>query len=331
MKFLIFCFLLISVASAASPESPEIQEFEIEPSESCQHFLQTSLENDNFGAGGDDGGYTHGHQIQITESCNFGRDRTFSVFSRLFTQAISFYVSKEGKVVKKNSFEEENSVRVEETNWRDFRETYHRFALILGTRSRNRILLSGLEQKMFHKVGAELGLQEPEIHKVGKNNSTGRTVYTISGVAEYEYLRDRGHNKEFIGGSVAFGKSYSLDDLIQICDKQCRDYFRVELGMELISLKQGSNLYIFSEWDKKLPDLFEDVSIFVSTRAQRNEDIEGVYNEITLGFRWRTGKTKEIEIQFAVKKRNLPEGWNELIPLDDDEDNLVIIGFEFPF
>lgn len=342
MKFLI-AFLLISTASAASTpfvkqnsnvvnEPLEMQEAEtIEPSEPCQYFLQISLENDNFGANGNDKGYTHGHLTRITKSCNSGRDISISLVSRLFTETTGFYILEDGEVIEVQFFEEENRIHIEDINWRDFRKIYQRRGLTIGTFSRDELLLSGLEQKMFHKAfgNVKLKKQRPTNPSKNQQNSSAKPLNIVD-IPNYKYLNEKGHNREFVGGNIAFGKSYSLDGLREICDEHCIDYFRTEAGIEISSLKHSSNVYISSEIDKSLPHPLEAFSVFASIKAQKNDDINGIYNESAFGLRFRADK---FQLHYILKKRSLPEEWNKLIEYDNDEDEMVFFGIqiEIPF
>ena len=308
-------------------------------SENCQFFLTTSLENDTlFVIGSEDNsedGYTHGHLTHITKSCDSGKDIIFVFDSRLFTEALGFYITPTNEIVVKKLFEEENKISIQYTNWRDFRKMYHSAGITIGTLSRDKLRVAGLEQKLVHKhlnsasvEGWKLRVRRPEgttpdhIERLLPVD----TYADISGVSKYEYLPED-KNREFLGGNVAVGKSYSLNGLETICNKQCVDYFRTEVGVELSSLKRGSHIYVFSEVDKSLPKPFEIVSVFAFVKVQKNEGGSS-YNERALGLKF---EVLGVRVHSVYKKRDLPEGGNPLIKYDNDEDELILVGLQVPF
>ena len=320
-------------------EPIETQEFEkIESTKRCQYFLKTSFENDNFGANGNDDGYTHGHLTSITRSCDSGRDISINLDSRLFTKSLGGYTLPTNEIIFLHLFEEENRVNIEYTDWRDFSKMYQTAGLTVGTRSRDKMRLAGLEQKLFHDTFGSFTLEDLGIQRKRPNSTTDESSasQTSSGdksfeaysldIPEYDYW-DENKDSEFFGGNIAVGKSYSLNGLRKICEKQCIDYFRTEAGVELVSLKKGSNIYIFSEIDKRMPHPLEAFSIVASIKAQKNEDIDGTYNESSLGLRFRAEK---FQLHYVFKKRNLPEGWSQFIEYDDD-DRIAYFGLEIPF
>lgn len=325
MKFLIFSFLLISVASATSPESPEIQEFEIEPSELCRYFIQNRFENDNFVPRGNDEGYTHGHLIKLTKSCDSGRDVSVILESRLFTDIFAFavLVDRGDKVIAFNRFEEENRIILEKINWRDFRDTYLGWGLTVGSRSRNRMLGAGLQQKIFHNV-----FRNAEFEDLERKKTDGRYVFSTKGrftFVEHEYQSQRGYNEEFVGANIAVGRGYSLDGSETICSEPCRNYVRIEIGAAVNSLEEDSHGYVFSEIDKKIP-LLEAFSVFASIKSQKNNGLSGLSHIGAVGLKFNR---ENIQVHLALKSRSLSEEWDQLNEYDDDEE-IVDIGFRIP-
>ena len=318
-------------------ESSETQESQkINSKKNCRYFLTTGLENDTLLLTNRDDGYTHGHLTRLTKSCDSGVDLNITLDSRLFTEFYGFYRTPENKIIMKNFFEEENRLNVEYTDWRNFSEIYQSVGLSVGHLSRNKRRFAGLEQELFHKLFGSLyskSVQKTMFKPVNPNPDPNRLEpyeavrYTnISGITEYEYL-PQDKNREFFGGRIAFGKSYSLADLEKICAKQCTDYFRTEAGLELLSLKHGSNIYIFSEIDKNLPQPLKAFSLFASIKIQKNERSSS-YNETSLGLKY---SFSEFQLHFIFKKRNLPEDGNPVIEYDKDEDNIVFFGLQIPF
>ena len=316
-------------------ESPNVQE--AQPTNffiNCQYFLKTSFENDNFGANGNDTGYTHGHLTRIIKRCDSGRDINISLDSRLFTKIIDKYKLPINETIFVQRFEEENKINIEYTDWRDFSKMYQTAGLIVGIRSRDKTRLAGLEQKLFHNILGHLTIEALEYIclTTGESSNSQRTPENtgieplISCVPVYDY-RQEDKNEEFFGGNIAVGKSYSLNGLKKICEKQCIDYLRTEVGIEFISLKKGSNIYIFSELDKSMPKPLEALSILASMKVQQNKGIRGNYRESALGLRYRAS---QFQLHYVFKQRSLPEDWDQFIEYDD-EDNMVFFGLEIPF
>ena len=294
----------------------------------CKYSLKTSLENDHYlalnGDNGNDDGYTHGHLTRITKSCDSGKDINLYLDSRLFTETLGYYESTtpEGIIVL-HLFEEENRASLELTEWRDFSKMYPTIGVTIGTLSRNKLRLAGLEQQMFHDI-----LDSSTLGGQGSDEDPNQITTGRFNIAKYNYLDEDNNNREFFGGHIALGKNYSLDGLREICASPCIDYFRTEAGMEILSLKHKSNIYIFSEIDKRMPHPLEAFSVFASIKAQKNKDIKGLYNESALGLRFRA---KKFQLHYIIKKRSLPDEWSHVMEYDTDEDRLVFIGFEVPF
>ncbi|MCY4512558.1 MAG: hypothetical protein OXB86_02590 [Bdellovibrionales bacterium] len=325
-------------------ESSETQVSQkINPKNNCRYFLTTGLENDTLFAIGShnsvDDGYTHGHLTRLTKSCDSGVDLSIALDSRLFTDFYGFKISPEDEIIVTSFFEEENRLNVEYTDWRNFSKSYQSVGLTVGHLSRNKRRFAGLEQELFHKLFGSTSRKDVKIsyrrksRTLPKDETSSRLEPVeqviddlTSDITEYEYL-PQDKNKEFFGGRIAFGKSYSLDDLGKICAKQCADYFRTEAGLEFISLKYGSNIYIFSEIDKSLPQPLKAFSLFASIKIQKNEGGSS-YNENSLGLKY---SFSGFQLHFIFKKRNLPEGGNPIIEYDTDEDNIVFFGLQIPF
>ena len=325
-------------------EPSEVQEFhEVKLFKNCQYFLKTSLANDNFFTliqNDNDDGYTHGHLTSINKNCDSGRDINVALDSRLFTEVLWYYESpaNDDKVIILHRFEEENRVNIEYTDWRDFSKMYQTVGLTIGTLSRDKMRLAGVEQDMFHAMFGSVTLEDLGIYKkrpvsitdselttdqASNENSELTRLYYIP---DYDYQYED-ENRKFIGGHIAFGKSYSLDGLKKICDKQCIDYFRAEAGMEIISLEKGSNVYVFSEIGKRMPHPLEALSVFASLKFQKNEGVDSTYRESSFGLRFRASM---FQLHYVIKKRNLPDGGNPLIPYDNDEDDIAFFGIQIP-
>lgn len=331
---------LPTAPESAANESSETQESQkINPEKNCRYFLTTGLENDTLFAIGSsnniDDGYTHGHLTRLTRSCDSGVDLNITLDSRLFTEFSGFYITPEDEIIVTNFFEEENRLSVEYTDWRNFNEIYQSVGLTVGHLSRNKRRFAGLEQELFHKLFGSLYSKSVRktLRPINPNPDPNRlepygetVTLRPSDIAEYEYL-PQNKNREFFGGKIAFGKSYSLEDLGKICAKQCADYFRTEAGLELLSLKHGSNIYIFSEIDKSLPQPLKAFSLFASIKIQKNEGGSS-YNETSLGLKY---SFSEYQLHFIFKKRNLPSGGNPVIEYDTDEDDIVFLGLQIPF
>lgn len=285
--------------------------------EKCQYFLKTGLENDNWSVltkNGNDEGYTHGHLTHIIKRCDSGEDINIIVNSRLFTDPVITYRSAEGDIKTRTRFEEVNTLTISHTDWRAFNEIYKTAGLTIGHLSRNKMRLAGKEQELFHDSLSSLDYGEQD----------AKTGDTVTGIFEYEYLPED-KERTFVGGYIAVGKSYSLDNLREICVNQCNDYFRTEAGLEFISLKHGSNIYIFSEIEKST--LWDALSIFASFKAQRNEGSDGIYSEGSLGLKLRIS---QFQFHYLIKKRQLPHGGSQAIEYDTDEDYIAFVGIEIP-
>ncbi len=301
---------------------------EVNPFKNCHGFLKTGLENDNWSnLNGNDEGYTHGHRTQIIRHCDSGADISISWDSHFFTEIIGFYeLPTEDKLVVMSRFERETRLAIEYTNWRDFdQEIYQTAEFTIGSLSRDNLGLAGMEHKAFHDfMSSFTDASDFE----NQRNEHGDIVIDRFDILKYDYIReDREEN--FFGGKIAFGKSYSLDGLRKICDDQCVDYFRTEAGVEILSLKHGSNVYIFSEINKRMPYPLDALSIFASIKAQRNEGIDGVYNEASFGLKFRIPGSK-FQLYCAFKKREFAGERGPVSELDNDEDDITYIGLYTP-
>ena len=330
---MVFIFSIAPFGGLSQTMEKKQYQKETKKFENCQYFLTTGLENDNlfsFGNGNNvDDGYTHGHLTRITKSCDSGVDININVDSRLFTE-LFFRRSRTNKIVALNLFEEEIKISVEYTDWRNFNKMYQSAELTVGTLSRDRLLIAGLEHKLFHEFMGSPVYQRPkrppENEKISEEYIVARGIF--DDIPEYGYLPQNNANREFFGGKFAFGKSYSLDGLKSICDNQCIDYVRTEAGVEVLSLKHGSNIYLFSEINKSLPHPLEALSVFASIKAQKNDGRGRPYGERSLGLKFSFSEF--FQLHYILTKRKLPEKGSRFIEYDSDEDNVIFVGFQVP-
>ena len=59
------------------------------------------------------------------------------------------------------------------------------------------------------------------------------------------------------------------------------------------------------------------------------EDLSGNYNEKTVGLKFNL--RNNIQMEYSIKKRDLPEDWTDFRAYDIDEDYIGSIAFEIPF
>lgn len=300
----------------------------------CQYFLTTGLENDDFIVSGDDRGYTHGHLTSIIRSCDSGEDLIFSLDSRVFTQFSHLEFPSPDRVALAFRFEEENRLTIKFTDRRNFKKPYKTIGLLVGHLSRNRLRFAGQEQKAFHEVFNNVKIigyrkiRDGRMRRLiaGTDGNQMQSMSLFDEVFEYTYVEED-KNSVFVGGKFALGKIYPLGDLKEICDRYCVEYFRTEVGMELISLKHASNAYIFLEINKTLPQPIEAVSIFASVKVQKHESTNGLYRESSAGLKF---DLFGLQLQYALKARNLLPEEDRFIEYDSDEDILMYLGVTIP-
>lgn len=312
-----------------SKDSQGIQAPE-EEEEKCQYFLTTGMENDDFIKlnHGDDRGYTHGHLTSITKSCDSGEDVIFSLDSRLFTKFSHPEFPSPDRVLLAFLFVEENRLTIEYTDRRNFKKPYKTMGLLIGHLSRDKLRFAGKEQKAFHEVFENVRIIEyDQIQKIRAGDKQMERRAFFGEIFEYTYS-DEDRNSTFVGGKVAFGKSYSLGDLEEICDSYCVDYFRAEAGIELISIDKASNVYVLLEINKALPQPIDAVSIYASIRAQKHESADGLYRESSVGLKF---DLFGYQLQYLLKARNLLSEEDRFIEYDGDEDVLMFLGMTIPF
>jgi len=299
MRFiLLFLFSSFALADSFKSNEETIKEF---VQEKCQKFLKTGFENDQlFFNQVEDEGYSHGHLIHIISRCNTGENREILFLSTIFLKHKDPYI-KDKDLVISNYFEEENKITIKYTNWREFNSYYKTLRWSVGHRSQRRRFLAGLEQELFHDIVSQWG---------GENY----------GIYKYDYLKED-QEELFIEGYFGLGKSYDLKN----CDEAC--YFRIESGLELSALDYGSNVSLFTEWQTKFPD--NPIKFFASFKIQKNESLEGHYNEGVIGLRFDL--KNNIQLEYSLKKRELPKDWTQFRQYDTDEDYIGFIGLEIPF
>ena len=257
---LLSAFLIFGLSAAA----------EDTPQENHTERIKVVIFNDNLGSKGNDTGLTHGLRLVYSMGPEDGENWSVALESRLYISKISIKTSGKAEVypVERNSFEFNKKIPV-------FSGAY----IILGasggwtTNIASDFMIGGSkdQQNLFHDLFNDLSNDimdyeyKNECYK--KTASLFAKSHKIKSRRSVRAIRDfenelkkcdrKGKTSPHLGLKFAFGKMILLNEAQNVCRKPysvpgCRAYLKIETGLDSITVKDDSTVYLFSEINQPL-------------------------------------------------------------------------------
>ncbi len=304
MKHIILLFLFVTVFCYA-------QEANLSKT-TCVYRLGAGIKNDTvYPYGGSDDGLSHYSEITVSKKCSDGVETTFNLSSAIFNKYL-------GRTFDKEFFNaaEKNNIEIRR-KYNKLDGAYNVIGIDVGYITDEDFLYGGAQnqQKFWHKIFSD--------------NEAISTKGTE--INEYEYIPipSRG-NEYYMGGKLGAGKIITFGDIKNcafVPTGVCADFLQTEVGTQITTQKNWSNIYILAKADKVVWSFFSD-EIFLSILASYDltTRLERVKAEQSASYGLKVdGGTFQVTLSVSEQIGDAQTLWN----IKDDKDSQTYIMFDF--